>query len=156
MGRGILDYTMLATKIQQDQLDALKSKNEVRLNTLRLLSAELKNKHIDIGRELTDEDVVGVIRKQVKQLIDAKELFAKGGRTDLVAENEEQIAVLSGYLHTELSDEELRIEMKRVIEENKELAEKNPNALFGIAVKELREKADPSRITRILKEELQR
>ncbi len=143
---------MLTEKIQQDQLEALKSKNEVTLTTLRLVSAELKNKQIDLGHELTDEEAMAVIRKQVKQLNDAKEMFAKGGRADLVAENEAQLVVLSTYLPIELGDDELRAEVARVIGENSALRESNPNALFGVVVKELREKADPSRITRMLKE----
>lgn len=145
---------MLLEKIQQDQLDALKSKDDVRLTTLRLLSAELKNKQIELSKELTDEDATSVIRKQVKQLNDAKEMFAKGGRTDLVAENEAQISVLAGYLPAELSDEDLKNEVERVIQDNASLKESNPNALFGVVVKELREKADPSRITKMLKEAL--
>lgn len=143
---------MLTEKIQQDQLTALKAKDESTLTTLRLLSAELKNKQIDLGHELSDEEAMGVIRKQVKQLNDAKEMFEKGGRADLVAENEAQITVLSAYLPTEISDEELRTEVERVISANTALRESSPNALFGIAIKELREKADPSRITKMVKE----
>ena len=143
---------MLTTKIQEDQLAALKAKDSVTLDSLRLLSAELKNKQIDVGHELTDEEAMGVIRKQVKQLNDAKEMFEKGGRADLVAENEAQITVLSAYLPTEISDEELRTEVERVISANTALRESSPNALFGVTIKELREKADPSRITKMVKE----
>lgn len=143
---------MLTSKIQEDQLAALKAKDESTLATLRLLSAELKNKQIDLGHELTDEEAMGVIRKQVKQLNDAKEMFAKGGRADLVAENEVQIATLSAYLPSEISDDELRTEVEKVITANAALRESSPNALFGVAIKELREKADPSRITKMVKE----
>lgn len=143
---------MLLQKIQQDQLQALKAKNDVQLSTLRLLSADLQNKHIDLGRALTDEDVISVIRKQIKQLADAKEMFATGGRDDLVAENQAQLDVLSQYVPAELSDKDLKTEVERVLSQNVALKESNPNALFGVAVKELREKADPSRITRLLKE----
>lgn len=143
---------MLTSKIQEDQLAALKTKDESTLTTLRLLSAELKNKQIDLGHELTDEEAMGVIRKQVKQLNDAKEMFAKGGRADLVAENEVQIATLSAYLPSEISDDELRTEVEKVIAANAALRESSPNALFGVAIKELREKADPSRITKMVKE----
>lgn len=143
---------MLTTKIQEDQLTALKAKDESTLTTLRLLSAELKNKQIDAGHELSDEEAMGVIRKQVKQLNDAKEMFEKGGRADLVAENVAQIVVLSAYLPTEISDEELRAEVERVISANTALKKSSPNALFGVTIKELREKADPSRITKMVKE----
>lgn len=143
---------MLTTKIQEDQLAALKAKDETTLTTLRLLSAELKNKQIDLGHELSDEEAMGVIRKQVKQLNDAKEMFEKGGRADLVAENEVQIATLSAYLPSEIGDEELRAEVEKVIAANAAIKESSPNALFGVAIKELREKADPSRITKMVKE----
>lgn len=143
---------MLTNKIQQDQLAALKAKNESTLTTLRLLSAELKNKQIDLGHELTDDEAMAVIRKQVKQLNDAKDMFEKGGRNDLVAENETQITTLTAYLPTEISDEELQTEVKRIIAENDALRTSSPNALFGVSIKELREKADPSRITKMVKE----
>lgn len=143
---------MLTTKIQEDQLAALKAKDESTLTTLRLLSAELKNKQIDAGHELTDEEAMGVIRKQVKQLTDAKEMFEKGGRADLVAENEAQIAILSKYLPIEIGDEDLRSRMTELLTTHATIREQNPNALFGIAIKELKDVADPSRITRMLKE----
>ncbi len=143
---------MLTDKIQQDQLAALKTKDESTLNTLRLLSAELKNKQIDLGHELSDEEAMIVIRKQVKQLNDAKDMFEKGGRADLVAENEAQITTLSAYLPTEISDEELRTEVGRIIAQNDALKISSPNALFGVSIKELCEKADPSRITKMVKE----
>lgn len=137
---------MLKDKIQQDLITALKAKDEVTLSTLRFLQSALKNKQIEKREDLTDEEVIGVIRKQVKELSEAAEMFKKGGREDLVAQNEAQIEVLKKYLPAEISDEELKSEIEKIMAENKEVYEKNPKAIIGVVMGALKSKADPKRI----------
>ena len=98
--------------------------------------------------------MVSVIRRQVKQLTDSRDMFEKGGRNDLVAENTSQIEILKKYLPSELGDDELVAEIERIMRENAETIAKNTNAVFGIVIGQLKSKADPSRITKILKEKL--
>jgi uncharacterized protein YqeY len=141
---------MIKQKIQENIIKALKSKDEKTLSVLRYLSSQIKNWEIDKKKELVDEEVVQLIRKQIKDLKEAAAMFQKGGREDLVSQNKEQIRILSIYLPEELSDEELQGEIKKIIEENKELYQQNPKALIGICVKTLKSKADPKRIIKIL------
>lgn len=141
---------MLTRKIQEDILVALKSKDTKTVDVLRFLQSIIKNKEIEKHGELVDEEVIQIIRKQIKELSAAKELFGKGGRTDLVADNEAQIGILQSYLPTEISDEELRVEIERIIAENRESYEKNPRVLIGICVTALKSKASPARIIQIL------
>lgn len=141
---------MIADKIQQNLIAALKAKDEVTLSTLRFLQSALKNKQIEKRKDLTDEEVIGVIRKQVKELTEAAEMFKKGGRQDLVGQNEKQITVLKAYLPAEISDEELKSEIEKIIAKNKETYEKNPKAIIGIVMGALKSKADPKRIMEIL------
>ncbi len=141
---------MLGKKLQADQLEALKANNPKKLTTLRYIIAQIKNKEIEKKSELSDEEVVTILQKIKKELQETIDAAQKGGRDDLIAENKEQFEIVASYLPEELSDEKIEGEIDRLIEENKEAMEKNPKAIIGIVMKELRGKADPSRIMPIL------
>ena len=141
---------MLTDKIQQDIITALKAKDEKKLSCLRFLSAAIKNKQIDSQKEITDEDVATVISKQIKELKEANIMFEKAGRNDLVENNNYQIRLLSSYLPAEISDEELKKEIDKLIADNQDIYNKNPKAIIGIAVKTLKDKASPERIMKII------
>jgi len=137
---------MIKQKIQENIIRALKSKDEKTLSVLRYLSSHIQNKEIDKKQDLSDEEIIQLIRQLIKNLKDATVFFQKGGRQDLVSQNKEQIRILSLYLPPELSDKELKKEVKKIIEGNKDLYQQNPKALIGICVKTLKSKADPKRI----------
>ncbi|MDO8498109.1 MAG: GatB/YqeY domain-containing protein [bacterium] len=141
---------MIQQKMQADQLAALKSGDKTKLEILRYILAHIKNKEIDKKAPPTDEEVVAIVRKQVKELQESIDAFKKGGRNDLVLQNEAQLAIVSIYLPVEISDDELKKEIQRVMEQNKTIYEQNPKALMGICVKELKTKANPQRIVATL------
>lgn len=141
---------MLRQKLQQDQTDALKAGDRARLDTLRYLLSQVKNKEIETKRELTDEETIVVIRKNVKELKESLDSFQKGGRTDLAKTTEQQLAIVTTYLPQEISDQELEAEIKKVIEANKETAASDPKRMIGICVTALKNKAEPARIIRAL------
>lgn len=143
---------MIKQQLQKDQIAAMKAGEKDRLTTIRYIVSQIKNKEIDTQRELTDEEVVQILRKQVKELKDAIETFQNGGRADLVAENQAQIEVISAYLPPEISDEELAAQIDQVIADNQSVAAANPKAIIGVVMKELKPKADPSRINAMLKQ----
>ncbi len=141
---------MLTQKLQDDQVQALKSGDKDRLSVLRYILAQIKNKEIDKQADLSDDDAIGVLKKIAKELKESIMAFEKGGRKDLVSEYKKQLDILTPYLPKEMSDEELTKAIDELIEKNKELYEKNPKAIIGICMKELRSKADSSRILAIL------
>jgi len=141
---------MLKNKIQRDLVTALKNKNSQLLSVLRFLMAAIKNKEIELQKELSDEDIVTIIQKQVKELKEAKELFLKGDRTDLASQNDEQISLLQAYLPVQLPDSELETEIKKIIEKNQDVYQKNPKAIIGVCIKELKGKAPSDKIINIL------
>jgi uncharacterized protein YqeY len=143
---------MLNQKIQDDLMTSLKAKDTQRVEALRLLKAEIKNAEIESGAPLDDEQIVAVVKKYVKKLREAIEMFEKGGREDLVHENRAQEAILSTYLPAEMSDEELAVAVQKIVDGNQELFQKNRNALIGIAMKQLSSQADPQRILKALQE----
>lgn len=141
---------MLKSKLQQDQIQALKSGEKNRLDILRYVLAKIKNKEIEKKGELNDDEVINILRRQVKELQEAKEAAQKANRQQLVEESQKQLDVVNSYLPKEISDEELKKEIEQLIERNQEIYTKNPKAIIGIAVKELRNKANPSRIIKIV------
>jgi uncharacterized protein YqeY len=140
---------MLRDKIQQDQISALKARDEKRLSVLRFLLADVRNEEINKHKELSDDEVVSIIRKQVKKLDDTAEMFTKGGRPDLVTNNKEQVVILTAYLPAELSDEDLKAKVESIIAENKDLFESNRSAVIGILMGKLKSEASPQRIMTI-------
>ncbi len=137
---------MIYQQLQADQLVALKSKDTVKLQTVRGIISTIKNKEIDKGSSLTDEEVVGVLQKTKKECLESIDSFTEGGRQDLLAEAKAQLAIVSAYLPPEMSNEELAAEIAKIAEANRALTAQNPKALIGLCMKSLRGKADGSRI----------
>ncbi|HQP10077.1 MAG TPA: GatB/YqeY domain-containing protein, partial [Candidatus Omnitrophota bacterium] len=100
---------MLEEQIGKDYIQAMKDRDSVRSSTLSFLRAQMKNVIIDKKvKGLSDEDVITVIKKQIKQRQDSIAQFKQGGREDLVQKEQAEADFLSAYLPASLSDEELR------------------------------------------------
>ena len=145
---------MLRQKLQDDQIAALKGGEKTKLGILRFILAQIKNKEIDknplAGGELTDEETLVVLKKVTKELKESIEAFEKGGRKDLSDDSKKQLEIVSVYLPAEISDEELKQEVEKIIKENQALFDKNRKAIIGICMKQLKSKADPVRIMKFL------
>lgn len=146
---------MLKQKLANDQITALKSGDKIKLDFLRYILAQLQNKEIEKRAELSDEDVVFVLKRVAKELGEAIESFKRGGRKDLVEQNEKQLEILKQYLPQEIGDEQLEEEIKKLITANQDLFQKNPKVIIGLSVKELKTKASPQRIIAMLKDKWQ-
>ncbi len=106
-------------RLQKDLKAALKARQTERLATLRLLLSQIKNEEISRGKELTSQDVLVLVQRGIKTRRDSVELFELGGRTDLVAREKEQIAILEDYLPLQLNAQELKQAALNIIQELK-------------------------------------
>src|SRR3990172_5320049 len=97
----------LRDQIMVDLQEAMRSRDGVRRNTLRLVVADVHNTEIARGRTLSDSDILEVISRQVKQRRESIELFTKGARTDLVEREEAELNLLLAYLPQPMEREEL-------------------------------------------------
>jgi hypothetical protein len=92
--------------------EAMKAKDERKLATLRMVNATIKNADIEArgaGKPpLSDADLLGVFQKMIKQRQEAVELYDKGGRAELAAQEREEIAIISAYLPKQMSDDEVK------------------------------------------------
>jgi uncharacterized protein YqeY len=96
---------------------ALKAGRKDALRTLRMLEAALKNKQIELRRELSDAEVVQAVQGGIKQRRDSIAQYEKGGRDDLVAQERAEVEVLTDYLPAQLSDAELEAMVQAAITE---------------------------------------
>jgi len=104
-------------KIRNDLNEALKEKDALKVSTLRFCLAEIRNFWLQKQRDLTDEDILEVIRRQVKLRKEAVEAYQKGGRSDLAEKESKELEILSKYLPQELSPQNLEKIIKKTISE---------------------------------------
>jgi len=105
----------LREKISQDLMAAMKSREAERLSVLRMMKAAIRNKEIDIRKELEDPEAVQVLVSLIKQRKDSVEQFTKGGRMDLADKESAEIKVIEEYLPAAVSDEEITAIVDTVI-----------------------------------------
>jgi uncharacterized protein YqeY len=97
----------LKARLAQETRAALKAGERVRLGALRMLSAAVTNREVELGRGVSDEEFVEVATREVKRRLEAIEAFEKGGRPERAAQEREEKAALEDYIPPGLSDEEL-------------------------------------------------
>ena len=97
----------LSARIEKDYLTAFKAKKTDEVAVLRMLKAAVKNKQVDLRRELTDSEILDVVAKQVKQRQESIDQFRAAGRIDLAEIEEREHLILRTYLPTALSSTEL-------------------------------------------------
>ena len=107
----------LLDKIISDLTDAMKAKEADRLSTLRMVKANLMNRKIEKGGELTDDEVVKALQSLVKQRRDSVDQYEKAGREDLAAKEKTEIGVIEGYLPQAASREEIEAAVAAAIAE---------------------------------------
>lgn len=96
--------------IKEEFKQAMLNKNEDRKRVLSNLLAQMKNKEIELrakNKELTDEDIIGLIQKTIKQNTEANEMFAKSNRNDLIEQNNIEINILQEFLPKQLTSNEI-------------------------------------------------
>ena len=105
----------LKDRLSQEMKDALRAGEKVRLSALRLLSAAVKNREVELRREVEDEEFLEVVAREVKRRKEAAEAYEKAGRQDRVDLEREEQAVLEAYLPAGLSEEEVEALVEEAI-----------------------------------------
>ena len=142
---------MLKEKLLEDLKEAMKDKNLVRKNTIQMIRAAILQVEKDKQIELTEDQVIEIIAKEAKKRKDAAADFESSGREDLIAQNNEEISILSEYLPKQLSVEEIENIVKEVITEVGATSTKD----MGVVMKKSKEKigaaADGKTISEVVK-----
>jgi len=144
---------MLIEKIDSDLKKAIKEKDAPQLSVLRLLKTAISNKMIELKVDkLEDNDIIALIRKDIKRHQDSIEQFKKGGRGDLVKKEEEELEVLKSYLPKEASPEEIKEIVKKVIEETNSSGKKDFGKVMKATMERLKGSSDGKTVSSIVNE----
>jgi uncharacterized protein YqeY len=141
----------LKETISNDIKTAMKEKNNALRDALRLLSSAMKQIEVDERKELSDEDVIKIIQKQVKQRNDAMTQYRDAGREDLYEKEASEAAIFETYLPQQLNDEELEAALRAIITETGASSIKEIGKVMGAASKALGASADGKRINECAK-----
>ena len=124
--------TALPERIRKDLIQAMKAKETLRVGTLRMMTAALKNKEIEKRAPLSDEEAVQVLKTQLKQRAESIEQFERGGRSDLVEKERQEKIWIESYLPEPLSAEDMEKVVADVIREVGAVGAKD----MGVVMKE--------------------
>ena len=147
----------LKEQLTEDMKTAMKAKAEgkQRLAVIRMVRSAIRQTEIDGKIELDDAGVISIISKEVKSRRDSIEEFKKGGRDDLVAQTEAEIAVLMPYLPQQLSEEEVRALVKEAVEKTGASSQKDMGRVMGSLMPKVKGRADGKLVNTIVREMLQ-
>lgn len=116
----------LITQIQDHVKAAMKAGDRLKLSTLRMLVAAIKQKEIDTRSDLSDDDIISIIEKQMQQRLEAAEQYEAAGRNELFEKESQEAEILKAYLPEKMGEEEV-----------KEMIEKIISEMGGISMKEM-------------------
>lgn len=107
----------ISEQVQKDMVDAMRSRDELRLSTLRMVKSALKNKEIDKRAPLDDKEAQQVLATLIKQRKDSIEQFTKGGRQELADKEAAEIKIIEPYLPKAVGEEEIAAAVKATVAE---------------------------------------
>lgn len=151
--------TDLEKKIQSNLIEAVKKKERLTTETLRMLMSGVHNKSIEKKSkkgesELTEEEILEVVSKEVKKRKEAAHLFFEGGRPELADKEMKEFYVLERYLPKQFTHDEIERFVTEIIEKVKPQGMGDFGKVMGEAMKLLKGKADASSVGDIIKEKL--
>ncbi len=144
----------LKEEIMEDFKTAMKEKDKDKLSTLKLLKSSLRNKEIEEGGELKEEDVRALLAKEAKQRKDSIQQYEEGGREDLADKEKQELEIIQSYLPERLADEELEELIDEVIEEIGARDMSDMGQVMGKIMPEVRGRADGSKVQELVQEKL--
>ena len=144
----------LREKINEDMKAAMKAREPEKLGAIRLLTAALKQKEVDERIELTDELILAIIEKMLKQRKDSITQFTAGNRLDLVAKEEFEVGILSAYMPQQLSDAEVLEILNGVIAETGATSAKDMGKVMNTLRPKVAGRADMGKLSGLVKARL--
>ena len=141
----------LKQQLKDDVKTAMREKNVVKRDSIRAINTMIKQIEVDERKELTDEDIIKLIQKGIKQRQEAVTQYKDASRDDLAEKEQEQIDIFTEYLPKQLSDEELENGLKEIIEQVGATSMKDIGKIMGQATKKFAGVADGKRINETTK-----
>ena len=143
---------MLKEKLMDDLKNSMREKNEIRKNTIQMVRAAILQIEKDKGITVEDDKIIEIIAKEVKGKKDALVDFEKAERTDLIEQTNQEIAILQEYLPKQLTKEEIKVELEKVISDLGATSMKDMGAVMKEAKARIGAGADGRTINEVVKE----
>jgi len=141
--------------IKKQLSNAQKQKNEVAISTLRLALASIKNHQIELKKEeISDDEIVKVLKKEAKKRNESITAYKKGGRDEMADREQQELDIIKTFLPAEMGADEVRQIVGRVIEQQGGTAAVNFGQVMGEVMKQTGGKADGKLVSQIVKETL--
>ena len=144
----------LKAQLTEDMKAAMRAKESGRLNTIRLMLADIKRKEVDEQIELDDTQVQAIIEKMIKQRKDSISQFEAGGRADLADIEKAELVILSAYMPAGLSDEEVAAEVAAAVAATGAAGPQDMGKLMGVLKPKLAGRADMTAVSGLVKKAL--
>ena len=143
---------MLKEKLLEDLKESMKEKNLIRKNTVQMIRAAILQVEKDKAIELNDDQIIDIIAKEAKKRKDAQADFEKSGREDLINQNKEELSILTEYLPKQLSRDEVKAEVQKIISEIGATSMKDMGAIMKEAKAKMGASAEGKTINEVAKE----
>jgi len=145
----------LEERVMKELKEAMKAKDQARMRALRAIKSEIQlAKTEGSDKEVSETKEMQIIQRLIKQRKDSLEIYERENREDLAKKEREEIAVIEKFLPEQLSEEELKSEIKKIIDETGAESMKDMGKVMGIATKRLAGKADNKAISQVVREQL--
>ena len=141
----------LGGRIEAAMRDAMRARDEQRTQTLRMVMAAAHNRRIALGRELTDEEVVDVITRQVKQRRESIEMYVAAGRTDRADLEQAEAAILSEFLPAQMDEGEIEQLARAAIDETGATSPADMGRVMGALSPRTRGRADGRAVSDVVR-----
>jgi uncharacterized protein YqeY len=141
-------------RIQEDMKTAMRAQEKERLATIRLILAAVKQREVDERIQLTDEHVLSILNKMIKQRRDSIEQYEAGNRADLAQKEKDEITIIQQYLPAQLSGSEIEAAVAAAIQESGAASAKDMGKVMGLLKGKLQGKADMTVVSAKVKEKL--
>lgn len=144
----------LKARINEDMKAAMRGGEKLRLGTIRMLMAAIKQREVDDRREMAEGDVLQIVEKLIKQRREAATQFASAGRSDLEARETEEAAILAAYLPAALSDAEVRALLEEAVASTGAAGVRDMGKVMNALRPKLQGRADMSQVSNLVKARL--
>ncbi|NEW66421.1 GatB/YqeY domain-containing protein [Carnobacteriaceae bacterium zg-84] len=145
----------LMEQLNTDMKEAMKAKDKERLSVIRMLKASVQKEQIEVGRDLTDDEALTILSRELKQRKDSIREFEKAGRTDLAEKTQFEVGVVEQYMPEQLSEDEVKEVLKAIIQEVGATSASDFGKVMGKAMATLKGQADGNIVNKLVKELLQ-
>ena len=144
----------LKQKLKDSMKEAMKAKNKEELTSIRLVLSTIQKKEIDKndGKELIDEEIMQVIQTEIKQTQESLLYAKQSNKVEMITNLENRIQFLTLYLPKQLSEDEVKTIIKHIIESNGFSGKQDMGKVMGLALAELKGKAEGGLISNVVKE----